>query len=295
MSTKQPQASFGTALRHAHFAFSPSYLPLNHGSFGSHPKAVTEVNNAIRAQVEAAPDSFIVFDFARGAAKSRELTAKMLHCSPTDIVLVQNATVGMDTVFKNIEWEKGDVILCYEIIYGAVASELSWLKIERGVDVEMVECEWPIGDEEMVRRYVDAIRKINNEGEGKRRVRMAVCDTVVSMPGVRIPFEKLVPALKAEGVMVMLDAAHGVGHVNVDLGKLQPDFAVTNLHKWLFVPRPCAAFYVRKDQQEKIKTSLPTSVGYKPRPVAGEEPFPHSESSEFVELFDWAGRSRQAS
>ncbi|KAH7031581.1 putative aminotransferase family protein [Microdochium trichocladiopsis] len=257
-----PLVPFGRPMRDL-FPFSAAYNPLNHGSYGAHPTAVRAAHLAVRAEAESAPDPFIVFNFAPRLVAQRQLAADLLRCALEELVFVPNATTGIDTVLKNIRWAAGDVIVCYDVVYGSVANGLSWVKeVHGGVDVHVLKVSWPIADDELVAQYVAAVRAIN--AQPGKRVRLAICDTIVSMPGMRIPFEKLVPALRAEGALVLLDGAHGIGHVEIDLSLVQPDFFVTNLHKWLFVPRGCAAFVVRKELQALIRTTLPTSHGFQP-------------------------------
>ncbi|KAJ1333070.1 hercynylcysteine S-oxide lyase [Microdochium nivale] len=292
-----PLVPFGRPMR-ALFPFSPSYLPLNHGSYGAHPTAVGAAHLSVRAEAEAAPDPFIALNFAGRLNAQRGLVADFLKCPLDELVLVPNSTTGMDTVLKNMRWAAGDVIVCYDVVYGSLANGLSWVKETYGVDVHVLPVPWPVADDELVARYVAAVRGINNAAaavqpggrqQQQRRVRLAICDTIVSMPGMRIPFEKLVPALQAEGALVMLDGAHGIGHIDIDLGALRPDFFVTNLHKWLFVPRGCAAFVVRKEHQGMIRTTLPTSHGFQPVGPLEEDERGGKTGHEYVDMFEFTG------
>lgn len=283
-----PQVPFGAPMRQAHFAFSPSYTPLNHGSYGTHPVSVRAEHLSLRAQAEATPDPFVALDFAARLKKQRELAASILHvpeagdagAGTDEIVFVPNASTGTDTILKNLKWDPAtDVVLCYEVLYPAVASGVAWLKERYGVEVEVVPVAFPLSDDAVVEQMVGAARAVNAR-DGKR-VRLAIVDTIASLPGLRVPFERLVPALQAEGALVLVDGAHGIGHIDIDLGKLRPDFFVTNLHKWLFVPRGCAALYVPRRNQHLIRTTLPTSFGFRPGNV--EVP------GRFVQMFDFTG------
>ncbi|KAI1277927.1 aminotransferase family protein-like protein [Xylaria sp. FL0933] len=293
---KGPTVPFGRPMREAHFAFSPHYTPINHGSYGTYPVSVREAHEALRRDVEAAPDRFIVIDWPARLRESRAAIAGVLNCETDEVVLVPNCTTGSDTIFKNIKWEPGDVILVYEVVYEAALAGLSWIAETFGVRVEVVPLQIPLSDAEIVDAVVSAARRINEgqqenadgDGDGKgngnvkERVRLAVVDTVVSMPGLRMPFETLVPALQAEGALVLVDAAHGIGHVDIDLAALKPDFLVTSLNKWFFVPRGVSALYVPKRHQGLVRTSLPTSVRF--REHAGEE---GEDEGAFVKLFDF--------
>ena len=92
---------------------------------------------------------------------------------------------------------------------------------------------------------LQAVRRVNSstdDGDGnQRRVKVAVFETVVSLPGIRFPFEDLVSVCKEEGVLRLIDAAHAVGMIHIDLGRLRPDFFTSNCHKEVLLP-PSVSF-----------------------------------------------------
>lgn len=146
--------------------------------------------------------------------------------------------------------------------------------------------QYPIEDDELVGLFEKAIETSKAEG---KRPRAAVFDIVGSLPGLRVPYEKYIAICKKEGIYSVVDGAHGIGHVSLDLSSLDPDFFVSNCHKWLFVPRGCAVFYVPERNQPLMRTTLPTSHGFVPKGPRPFNPLPPSAKGEFVTQFEFVG------
>ena len=220
---------FGHAMRQACFNFAPGYVPLNHGSFGTYPTSVLKQLHALQRDAEAKPDHFIRYKIPSLLDESRAAIAAFLHVPVTEVVFVPNATTAVNTVLRSLQYQHGDVIVYFSTIYSACEKTVEYLVESTSVQGEKVDLQYPIDDDEVVRRFEEALDRVKSQG---KRSRVAIFDTVSSFPGVRVPWERLVMSCKKAHVMSLVDAAHGVGHLSlVHLKNTNPDFLVSNCHK----------------------------------------------------------------
>lgn len=221
-------------MRDAHFAFAPSYTPLNHGSFGAFPILVQERQRELQKLEAKRPDTFIVFDLPVLIDESRDAVAPLLGAPVDEIVFVPNATTGINTVLRNLKFEEGDVIVHFSTIYDACEKTIFSVSELEPLSARSVLLEYPVEDEEVVRRFREMVMKVQSEG---KNVKVAMFDTVLTFPGARMPWEELVYACRELGVLSLIDGAHGIGHIDLKhLGKVSPDFFVSNCHKQVNLP-----------------------------------------------------------
>lgn len=233
ISTAAPGESkrpvFGHQMRDQHFEFASSFTPLNHGSFGAYPRLVRDAQNSYIKLAQERPDPFIVFDLPEFIDRSREAVAPLLCAHVDEVVFVPNATTGVNTVLRNLKFEDNDVVLYFTTIYDACEKTLASVAEMSPVTCESILLDYPIEDTEVLslfrKRATDLIRQ-------RKNVKLAMFDTVLTFPGVRVPWEELVTACKELGILSLIDGAHGIGHIDLThLGKVKPDFFVSNCHK----------------------------------------------------------------
>ena len=111
-------------------------------------------------------------------------------------------------------------------------------------------------------------------------IRVAVFDVITCVPGVRLPFEAMIKLVREYKILSLVDGAHCVGQMPLNLREADPDFFVSNLHKWLYVPRSSAILYVPKRNQHIIHPAV-VNASYK-RTSKGEP-------SDFQAEFVWPG------
>jgi selenocysteine lyase/cysteine desulfurase len=93
------------------------YLLLSHhsnphkGSYGSLPYPVSQACAKFAALSEASPDKFFRYTYGDILPGVRERLAKFIGVDTDEVVMVPNATHGVNTVLRNFEWKAGDVIV----------------------------------------------------------------------------------------------------------------------------------------------------------------------------------------
>lgn len=168
---------FGHRMRDTHFQFSPSYTPLNHGSFGAYPRPIQQAQDAFQKQCTERPDTFYVYDLPELVDKSREAVAPLLGADPKEVVLIPNATTGVNTVLRNLKWEEGDMIVYFSTIYDACEKTIESVREMLGVEVA-THCqvlEFPINEESQLGEFKEFVELVQTMGT---KVKLAIFDTV---------------------------------------------------------------------------------------------------------------------
>ena len=99
------------------WALEPGVIYLNHGSFGACTKFILEKQQEYRSMLEGQPMSFMVRQLEGMINAARDKVSAFVNSDPADLVFVQNATAGVNTVFKSLHFSSGDVHIRMTVKY----------------------------------------------------------------------------------------------------------------------------------------------------------------------------------
>ncbi len=253
------------------WALDPALVFLNHGSFGAVPRAVLAVQAELRAEMEANPVAFLDRRLEGRLDAARGRLAAFVGAAADDMAFVPNASHGVASVMRSLRFAPGDQVVATDHEYNAALNMARFAAARDGAHVVVARIPLPVGGpDDVVERVLAATSP---------RTRLVLVSHVTSPTALVFPVERLVPALEARGIPVLVDGAHGPGMLPLDLDALGASFYTGNLHKWVCAPRGAAFLHVRRDRQATIHPLAISHGANDPRPTR----------SPFRKESDWTG------
>lgn len=219
-----------------HFALDPSIDYLNHGSFGACPRSVLAAQQALREELERGPTRFLGRELEGRLDGTRRALAELIDAPADELVFVPNATTGVNIVLANLELGAGDELVMTDHTYHACQNALRHFGERSGAKIVIAPVPFPLDSED---RVVHAL-----EAAVTPRTKLALIDHVTSPTGLVLPVERIVAAMHARGIAVLIDGAHAPGLVPLSLRAIGADYYAGNCHKWLCTPKGSAFLHV---------------------------------------------------
>jgi isopenicillin-N epimerase len=224
------------------FLLDPDVVFLNHGSFGACPRPVFESYQAWQRELEREPVQFIAHRLTDLLADARTALGAYVGARADDLTFVPNATTAVNIAARALRLQAGDEVLATDLEYGAC--DLTW------------EHECTKAGARYVRVPGDALLDHQTE-----RTRAVYLSHITSETALLLPAERIVQEARARGLTTIVDGAHAVAQVDLDLAALGADFYAGNCHKWLCAPKGAGFLYVAPVWQEHVDGAI-TSWGY---------------------------------
>lgn len=228
-----------------HWLLDPEVIFLNHGAFGACPRRVLEFQSEWRARMERQPLQFLVREMEPPLDAAREALAQFTGADADDLVFLPNATTGVNTVLRSLEFKPSDELVVTNQEYNACRNALDFVAERSGARVVVANLPFPLQhSEELIEPILECVTP---------RTRLALLDHVTSQTGVVLPIIQLVNELNHRGVDTLVDGAHAPGMVPLNLNQIGAAYYTGNCHKWLCAPKGAALLHVRRDKQKFIR------------------------------------------
>ncbi len=208
-------------------------------------------------------------------AEVRRPLADLVHCAPDDLVYMPNATNAVNAVARSLArtlpLAPGDEILTTDHEYGAAVR--TWRFVCRHTDARLVHQPLPT-PMTTPSAAADALWAGVTD-----RTKVIFLSHITSPTALILPVAEICRRAREAGILTVIDGAHAVGQIELDMGQIGADFYTSNAHKWLLAPKGAAFLFARPDRQAMLDP-LVVSWGWE-----SEMPGP----SQFLDYFEWSG------
>ncbi len=253
------------------FFLDPDVVFLNHGSFGATPRPVFEKYQEWQRKLERQPVEFLSRHFIDLMRNARAALAAYVHADVNNLVYVPNATTGLNIVARSLPLKPGDEIVTTDHEYGALDRTWRFLCRKTGAVYKPRPIPLPVTTaDDMVERVWQGMTP---------HTRVLFLSHITSPTALTLPVVELCQRARDAGIISIVDGAHTVGQVPLDLQAIGADFYASNAHKWLCAPKGSAFLFARPEMQHLVEP-LVVSWGYEPETPS---------ASRFVDEQEWTG------
>jgi isopenicillin-N epimerase len=217
-------------------------------SYGVVPKSVLAYQTSLSLECEANPYLWFTETYQQRLAATKKRLVPYLSADDSDFVFVDNSTSAANSVFNSLCFDEDSVIIVLQTVYGVIKNLVS----KQGCRVVTI----PVDV-----MHLDQLKHSVNEkiAEVHGNVALVCVDHIASAPGILLPVADISAVCKSYGVPVLVDGAHALGQVRVDLGELAASgvtYWFTDAHKWFFSPKGSALLWVHKHQQPRVRPAI---------------------------------------
>ncbi|WFU40958.1 aminotransferase class V-fold PLP-dependent enzyme [Bradyrhizobium sp. CB82] len=223
----------------AHFVLPPGMIYMNSGSEGSMPRPILD-RYASDNLTWAQNPSYCFFDsprFGENQQLNRAAIAKFVGAAPLEIVLTNNTTMGLAMALLGLPLAEGDEILTTDQEHWSLLAPLTLLQKRWNVIFRQLPVPTPLNNAESV---VELFRNAVTP-----RTKVIALSHITWTTGTRFPVEQVCAFARSRGILTVIDGAHALGTLALNLSAIGCDFYACSGHKWLNGPPGTGVLYVR--------------------------------------------------
>lgn len=217
----------------AAFCLGREYVFLNHGAFGAALRCGVDAAEAWRRRCEEQPLRFFDRELLVHGAHALRMLAERMHAAPQDVAVTVNATSALNAAIFGLCRELGagsggGAVAYLSIGYGSGKTMMNAAAKENGLRAVAITVPYPCDD--VLGVITAGLRAIPD-------LKVLMVDSVTSNTAMALPIAEICLVAHALGAVVIVDAAHSLGTVDINVPELGCDVWISNGHKWLCAPK----------------------------------------------------------
>lgn len=284
-----PEDDFWRQVRQAYSA-SPTIINLNNGGVCPSPRATMDALDYYNRMCSEAPSYYMWRVLDQDREPLRENLAALAGVSPDEIAINRNTTEALNTIIFGLHLKPGDEVVLSKYDYPNMMNAWKQREQRDGIRLVWVDLELPSDDEDYL---VDAfVSKFTS------KTRIAHLTHIINWNGQILPVRKIADRAHAQGVEVLVDAAHSFAVLDYKIPDLGCDYWGTSLHKFLCAPFGTGMMWIRKEKIPGIwpllSSDVPDSDNIRKFESLGTRSFPIEMAIGYsLELHNFIGSQRK--
>jgi cysteine desulfurase/selenocysteine lyase len=178
--------------------------------------------------------------------KAREKIAKLINCDAQEIIFTKNTTEAVNLVANGLKFNKGQSVVVPNIEHHS--NFVPWLNLHnRGVKTKII------------KSGSDGVLDVSDiEDVIDKNTKLITITHVSNSIGSIQPVEEIGELTRENNILYMVDAAQSVGHMSIDVNKINADFIAFPGHKGLLGPVGTGFLYCKKEIADALS---PVNLG----------------------------------
>ncbi|MEV0028405.1 aminotransferase class V-fold PLP-dependent enzyme [Nocardia sp. NPDC050793] len=248
------------------FTLAPGLIQLNHASYGLASRTVADAAMKHRRRIESDPTRHLGAELLEDLRARTALVCTAFGLTPEHTTLCSNATSGAAAIIASVPLTPADTVVVLDTEYSSI--NRAWQVASGRAGARYIEIAVPLP----FQGTASLLSRLENEVPGP--VSYLQTSLISSSAALRLPVAEIAEWTRGRGGHLILDAAHGPGHVRIAPDTWGVAAVFGTLHKWLPAERTVGFLWLTEQLVDRIR---PAEVSLT------------WDSADLVERFSWPG------
>ena len=227
------------------FFLRDSLILLNHASYGITSRHVAARADQVRRELESDPTRYLGAELtARLRTQARDL-ATVLGLAPEATALCGNATSGAAAIIDSLPLPPESTVVAFDTEYSSISRAWERACARVGATLIRVPVALPFSGPDRLLARLDSLVQGS--------IAYLQMSLVSSSSAIRFPVPEFAAWAHRRGGRVILDAAHGPGHVRLAPYAWGVDAMFGTVHKWFPAQRPVGFLWLTDDLVKRVR------------------------------------------